>query len=39
MAAELGINDGGWGWGAKFVDLDLDGDLDLVAKLPRHLSD
>jgi hypothetical protein len=25
-----GVRDGGWGWGAAFVDADLDGDLDLV---------
>lgn len=31
QAYELGVKNGGWGWGAKFVDLDLDGDFDLVA--------
>lgn len=31
VAAALGVKDGGWGWGGKFVDLDLDGDTDLVA--------
>jgi hypothetical protein len=31
VAAELGTKDGGWGWGAKFVDVDLDGDTDLIA--------
>jgi hypothetical protein len=31
VSAELGTKDGGWGWGAKFVDVDLDGDTDLVA--------
>src|SRR5262249_10069604 len=30
VAADLGVKDGGWGWGAKFVDLDLDGAADLV---------
>jgi enediyne biosynthesis protein E4 len=30
-AQELGITDTAWGWGAAFVDLDLDGVLDLVA--------
>lgn len=28
---ETGTYDGGWGWGAKFVDLENDGDLDIVA--------
>jgi enediyne biosynthesis protein E4 len=31
VAADKGVNDGGWGWGARFVDLDVDGDKDLVA--------
>lgn len=31
VAADVGVKDGGWGWGAKFVDLDLDGDTDIVA--------
>jgi hypothetical protein len=31
IAGDVGVKDGGWGWGAKFVDLDLDGDTDLVA--------
>lgn len=31
VAAELGVKNGLWGWGAKFVDLDLDADTDLVA--------
>ncbi len=26
----LGLRDGGWGWGAAFVDLEHDGDLDLA---------
>jgi hypothetical protein len=25
-----GVRDGGWGWGASFIDLDLDGALDLA---------
>jgi hypothetical protein len=29
-AAELGVKNGGWGWGGKLVDLDLDGDKDLL---------
>ncbi len=29
VAREMNVRDGGWGWGAKFVDLDNDGDLDL----------
>jgi tetratricopeptide (TPR) repeat protein len=28
---ETGTYDGGWGWGAKFLDYDNDADLDLVA--------
>jgi hypothetical protein len=31
IAGDVGVKDGGWGWGAKFVDLDLDGDTDIVA--------
>jgi hypothetical protein len=31
VAAQLGVKDGGWGWGAKFIDLDLDGDMDLIS--------
>jgi hypothetical protein len=31
VAREVGVKDGGWGWGAKFIDLDLDGDMDLIA--------
>ncbi|MFZ9886698.1 MAG: FG-GAP repeat domain-containing protein, partial [Myxococcota bacterium] len=31
IAADVGVKDGGWGWGAKFVDIDLDGDVDLLA--------
>jgi len=31
IAASVGVKDGGWGWGAKFVDIDLDGDVDLMA--------
>ena len=30
VAAQGGVDDGGWGWGAVAVDLDLDGWLDLV---------
>ncbi|HEY3175985.1 MAG TPA: CRTAC1 family protein [Candidatus Polarisedimenticolia bacterium] len=29
IAPEAGVADGGWGWGAKFLDYDLDGDLDI----------
>lgn len=25
-----GVREGGWGWGARFFDYDLDGDLDLI---------
>ena len=31
VSLETGTYDGGWGWGAKFVDLENDGDLDIVA--------
>jgi enediyne biosynthesis protein E4 len=31
VANLLGARDGGWGWGAKFVDIDLDGETDIVA--------
>ena len=30
VALESGVCDGGWAWGAKFLDYDNDGDLDLV---------
>jgi tetratricopeptide (TPR) repeat protein len=30
IALETGTYDGGWGWGAKFFDYDLDGDLDVI---------
>ncbi|MCA9532109.1 MAG: CRTAC1 family protein [Myxococcales bacterium] len=30
VAAEYQVADAGWGWGAAFVDLDQDGQLDLV---------
>ncbi len=29
-SAATGLRDGGWGWGASFLDYDNDGDLDLV---------
>lgn len=31
IAADVGVKNGGWGWGAKFVDIDLDGDVDILA--------
>lgn len=30
-AAELGVNDTHWGWGTEFIDIENDGDLDLVS--------
>ncbi|MFI4898262.1 MAG: FG-GAP-like repeat-containing protein [Phycisphaerales bacterium JB059] len=30
-ARDVGVHDAGWGWGTELVDLDLDGDLDLLA--------
>ena len=30
-AVDFGLEDTAWGWGTQFVDLDLDGDHDLVA--------
>jgi ASPIC and UnbV./FG-GAP repeat. len=31
QATEKRVADGGWGWGAKFVDLDNDGEMEIVA--------
>lgn len=31
IAADNGTKNGGWGWGAKFVDIDNDRDVDVVA--------
>jgi enediyne biosynthesis protein E4 len=31
VAAEAGVADSGWGWGAELFDADNDGDLDLAA--------
>ncbi len=31
VALEAGTYDGGWGWGAKFLDFDHDGDLDIAS--------
>jgi tetratricopeptide (TPR) repeat protein len=31
VALEAGTWDGGWAWGGKFLDADLDGDLDIVS--------
>lgn len=30
ISQEMGVCDTGWGWGAKFFDLENDGDLDLL---------
>jgi hypothetical protein len=30
-AADLGVQDTYWGWGTQFVDVEQDGDLDLIA--------
>ncbi len=30
-APTVGVDHGGWGWGAKFVDLDNDGEMEIVA--------
>ena len=30
-ARDVGVINAGWGWGTELVDLDLDGDLDLLA--------
>ena len=30
QAVDLNVQDGGWGWGAKFVDLDNDGEMEIV---------
>jgi hypothetical protein len=30
QAPELNVYDGGWSWGAKFVDLDNDGEMEIV---------
>ncbi len=37
-AAAAGVADGGWGWGALTVDLDLDGWLDIVEVNGWHFS-
>jgi len=29
-APQLGVDNGGWSWGAKFVDLDNDGEMEIV---------
>ena len=41
VAAEYGILDTAWGWGAAFVDMDLDGDQDLYAVqgMRAHVAD
>ena len=31
VADDLPVEDGGWGWGSQFVDIDNDGDLDIYA--------
>jgi hypothetical protein len=36
---EYGVRDGGWGWGASFLDYDNDGDLDLAMTNGMRLPD
>ncbi len=36
---EYGVRDGGWGWGASFLDYDNDGDLDLAMTNGMRLAD
>ena len=36
---EVGVRNGGWGWGAVFLDHDNDGDLDLIMVNGMHDSD
>lgn len=31
VAQETGVSHGGWGWGAKFVDINNDGEMELIA--------
>jgi len=39
VTEELGVEDGGWGWGSCFIDFENDGDLDLYHTNGWNLQD